>query len=341
MKTSMIRRGLALLAALILTLAMTVSADALFGKKSSAAASSAVSSTAASSAVASSTGLVARELEVLTYRNIPYHAQFLSTSAGTEVSYAVESEPKRGTVDVSGSSFVYTPNEGKTGTDSFTYTASDAQGHTSAPAKVTVTIAKPKSGVSYADLKGSPSAAAAQTLAEDGIFTGTQIGDQYFFEPDRTVTRSEFLAMTMETAGLEAQEVTMTGFCDDASIPAWAKSYVSAGVSDGVVEGSVTADGVAFRPEAAISFNEAAAILNRVLAVSDVDLSAWYADRDAVPSWAAQAVGNMESVSVLAAGSYGSERMAAAVTRGDAAQMLCAARTLLEGEDTGVFSWLR
>ena len=82
-------------------------------------------------------------------------------------------------------------------------------------------------------------------------------------------------------------------------------------------------------------------MLNRALAVSDVDLEAWYADREAVPSWAAQAVGNMESVSVLAAGSFGSAAMAEPVTRADAARMLSSAVTLLEGRETGILDWLR
>ena len=82
-------------------------------------------------------------------------------------------------------------------------------------------------------------------------------------------------------------------------------------------------------------------MLNRALAVSDVDLEVWYADREAVPSWAAQAVGNMEAVSVLSAGSFGSQTMTQAVTRADAAQMLSAAKTLLDGEEPeGLFRWL-
>ena len=76
--------------------------------------------------------------------------------------------------------------------------------------------------------------------------------------------------------------------------------------------------------------------------VGDVDLDVWYADREAVPSWAAQAVGNMEAFSVLSAGSFGSKTMEQAVTRADAAQMLSAASTLLAGEEPeGLFGWLQ
>lgn len=322
------QRGVVLTLAAALVLATP--ALALFGKKTQAQAASAQGAP------------IARELEIHTYRNIPYHAEFLSTDGeGDDVTYTVEREPKRGSVSVDGAGFVYTPAENKTGSDSFTYVATDTAGNASAPATVSVTIDKVKSGVTYADLGGSAAAAAAQQLAEEGIFTGAKIGGQYFFEPDRTVSRSEFLAMTMETAGMDAASVTMTGFCDDEAIPTWAKSYAAAGLSDGIVEGTSTADGVAFRGDEPVTYNEAAAILNRVLAVGDVDLTTWYADRDAVPSWAAQAVGNMEAVSVLSAGSFGSGTLDSAVTRADAAQMLTSAQTLLTGEKTGLFDWIK
>jgi len=50
----------------------------------------------------------------------------------------------------------------------------------------------------------------------------------------------------------------------------------------------------------------------------------------------------MEAVSVLAAGSFGSDTLEAHVTRADAAGMLSAVRTLLEGDRTekGLFDWL-
>ena len=99
----------------------------------------------------------------------------------------------------------------------------------SQPATVSVTIEKAKSGVTYADTADSTAAVAAQDLAEAGIFTGAKIGDQYYFEPDKPVSRSEFLAMVMETAGDKPTAVTMTGFCDDAAIPTWAKAYAAAG----------------------------------------------------------------------------------------------------------------
>jgi hypothetical protein len=321
------QRGAAL--ALAAALALSGSASALFGKKTETQEPAEGAPTA-------------QDMTISTYRNIPYEAQFLaSDSEGEDMTFAVVDQPRRGTVAVDGASFTYTPKDGVTGSDSFTYAATDSAGNVSLPATVSVTIEKTRSGVTYADTEGSTAAAAAQRLAEEGIFTGAQIGGQYYFEPDQTVSREEFLAMVLETAGRDVTDVTRTGFCDDESIPTWAKAYAAAGVADGIVQGTNTAEGAAFRGGEAITFNEAATVLDRVLDMGDVELDVWYADREAVPSWAAQAVGNMEALSVLSVGSFGSGGLEEAVTRADAARMLSAAKTLLDGEDTkSPFAWL-
>ena len=160
--------ALALAAALV----TAGSASALFGKKQAPA-------------EPEEGAPIARELSISTYRGIPYRAQFLATdSEGDDMTYAVAEAPRKGTVTIEGADFVYTPDDGVTGGDSFTYTATDSAGHVSQPATVTVTIEKTRSGVTYSDTEGSDAAAAAQHLAETGVFTGAKIGDQYYFEPE-------------------------------------------------------------------------------------------------------------------------------------------------------------
>ena len=169
MKTQLTKRT----AALCLTAALTLSvnAAALFGGKEKAQPAEGAPT--------------AQAVEIRTYRSIPYQAQFLAADKeGEDLTYAVEEAPKKGTVQIDGASFIYTPEADAAGSDSFTYTATDSAGHVSQPATVSVTIEKARSGVSYADTAGSAAAAAAQDLAEKGIFTGAKIGDQYYFEPD-------------------------------------------------------------------------------------------------------------------------------------------------------------
>ena len=308
-------------------LMLSGSASALFGKKTEPAEEGAP---------------VVRDLTITTYRGIPYSAQFVASDGeGEDLTFALVDEPRKGTVSIDGVNFTYTPKEGATGGDSFTYAATDSTGKTSLPATVTVTIQKTRSGVTYADTDAK-SAYAAQCMAEEGIFTGAKIGGQYYFEPDRTVSRSEFLAMTMEMSGRDVTAVTMTGFADDEAIPTWAKAYAAAGVADGIVQGSATAEGAAFRSDEPITVSEAAAVLDRVLKIENVDLEVWYEGREEVPAWAAQAVGNMEAVSVLEAGSFESGALSQTVSRADAAQMLLSARALMKGEQSrDPFDWLK
>ena len=120
------------LAAMALAAVMlTGSASALFGSKKEAAEPVAGAPTV-------------QDLEISTYRDIPYQTQFLLASSEGDVTYAVAEEPKKGTVTISGSEFTYTPEEGVTGSDSFTYTATDSQGRVSQPATVQVRIEKSK-----------------------------------------------------------------------------------------------------------------------------------------------------------------------------------------------------
>lgn len=304
------------MAALVLSVVLLgVNADALFGWRAKKEAAPNLPE--------------AEDVTCMTYQGVTCMGE-LSADGGEELHFALVDEPRKGAVLLDGDCFVYTPKETAAGKDRFTYAAVDAGGNASLPAVVEIDIQKVRSGVTYADMVGNDGAVAAQYLAEEGVFVGSKLGKNYYFEPEREVLRSEFLAMALEAAEKEVTAVTLTGFCDDDAIPVWAKAYAAAGVAEGIVKGAVTENGNAFRAEEVITFDEAATVLDRVLRLEDVDLQTWYADRGAVPSWAAQAVANMESVQVLEAGSFGSLDLERPVCRADAAKMLSAVRMLLE-----------
>ena len=70
----------------------------------------------------------------------------------TGLVYGIKTQPSKGTLTLApgdnagGSRWVYTPNAGFTGTDSFTYTVTDAQGQESQPATVSIKIHKALDG---------------------------------------------------------------------------------------------------------------------------------------------------------------------------------------------------
>lgn len=287
---------------------------------------------------------VAENLELSTYKNTALTARFAGTDPeGDLLTFQLVSKPARGAVSMpedGGNTFVYTPYENKTGKDSFTYVAIDAVGNTSAPATIKLKIEKPATKVTYADMDGVSAANAAIRLAEQNIFVGECMGGQYFFQPDLPVSRSQFVAMLMNTAGVEKlEDVSHTGFADDTSIPDWAKPYAASALKAGLVQGAQDAAGqVVFQPDAAVTRAEASVLLNRVLQVTDVAQPTFGVDLTGTPDWAVQSVANLESCGVLQSDSNGTLSLSNTLTRAEAAELLTGALDVLESRETG--GWL-
>lgn len=281
--------------------------------------------------------------DVETYQGIACQGTLTAVdNEGDPYTFAIVDQPNKGTVVIAadGTTFVYTPEDGKSGKDSFTFTATDTEGHVSAPATITIHIRKQETDVTYSDMAGNAAHAAAIRLAEEGLFVGEQCAGAYFFDPQAPVSRSEFLAMAMDAAEIEVpQQVNLTGFQDDQAIATWAKAYASTAVRKGIISGVATGSGICFQGDEAITLQEAAAVMDRLLNVADVELEALV---EAQATWATQSVANMVSVHVVSAGSFQAGATAAPVTRAEAAQILTAAlRVLEEQEDSGgLFNWL-
>ncbi|NBI09074.1 S-layer homology domain-containing protein [Colidextribacter sp. OB.20] len=266
---------------------------------------------------------VARNMELTTYKNVAVTGYFDAVdSEGDALTYQLTSTPARGAVTLEeGGQFVYTPYENKTGKDSFTYVAVDPAGNTSPEARVSLRIDKPDTKVTYADLEGHPAGKAAIRLAEQGVYVGRYVNGRYFFDPDQSVTRAQFLTMAMSVAGLEDLEgISLTGFSDDEAIPTWAKGAVSAALKAGVVQGFKDESGApVFGAGDSISRAEAAVMLDNLLDITDVPVAVFAPDSG---HWAAQAAANLSASGILRAETAGAVQLADSLTMADAAQML-------------------
>ena len=284
---------------------------------------------------------IAEDLNLKTYKGVAVSSRFAAVDPeGDLVTFQVVDSPARGQVamdETDPAAFTYTPYEGKKGKDSFTYVAIDAKGNSSKPATVKVVIQKQTTAVSYSDLTGDPAHYAALRLAEEGVYTGRQVGSLYCFDPDSTFTREEFLTMAMTAAGREPlADVSLTGFYDDGDISAWAKGYVSAALVVGTVEGSRNDAGqTVFAPNAPVTQAEAAVIIDRLLATGDVSGTASAFSEETAPAWAYQSVVNMEAVSVLSS----STDLYKPLTRAESAEMLSAMLDVLEARTDGGWFW--
>ena len=283
---------------------------------------------------------IAENQECYTYQDVRMQGQLRATDPdGGTLTFEIVDMPKKGTVTLDkedSSEFVYTPNSGKTGKDSFTFCVKDEDGNVSDPAAVKMEILKNKSGVRYSDMEDNAAHTASIRLAEEGVFTGHQVGKEFFFDPDEAVSRSEFLTMAMAAAGIDdVEKVSVTGFSDDESIPTWAKSYVSEALNKGVITGMMDNDRVVFSANVPITYSEAAVILNRVMAITDVNVESFAGEN--VPAWAVQSVANLSSVNVMGSNTDCSAKL----NRAAAAELLCSAMDLMEDDSGGLFGWLK
>ena len=266
-------------------------------------------------------------LNVSTHRNISsYGTLECHDPEGDATVFEIVSYPKNGTLklaDKSTGEYVYTPRANFSGRDSFTYVARDKYGNYSASAKVSLEVRKPSTTVVFDDMASSPYYNAALTMVEEGIMSGTQLGSDTYFYPEREVSRGEFVVMTMHALGMRnIQEVSSTPFADDASIPSQMKGYISAAYSLGYINGSNSEDGLCFYADRAITRAEAAVILGNILDVATPTVLPTFADSADVPAWAAPSIYSLNSIGVMRAVD-GNISAKSVVTRADAAQILC------------------
>lgn len=231
---------------------------------------------------------VAEDSAIETYKNLPNGGKLkVSDPEGQALTFTVTRQPKRGTVTVSeDGTYLYTPKKNKVGTDSFTYTATDPAGKVSRQATVTIEILKP-SAEQYTDTVGSDCRFAAEWMKNTGLFVGEQVAGKPCFQPDKTVSRGEFLTMLIKTLDIPVDEgAAYTGFTDDA--PQWLRPYLAAALRTGITAGWPY--GEVFSPQEPIDGTEAALLLQNALDLT-VSAAATGKENDGeLPVWATNAI---------------------------------------------------
>ena len=246
---------------------------------------------------------VAQDGAVETYKNISNDGKLLVSDPEEQpLTYTLVRQPRRGSVELrEDGTFTYTPKKNKVGVDSFTFTAADPAGNVSREATVTVQILKPVDAMLYRDTAAADCRFAAEWLRSTGLFAGEQVGGELCFQPEKTVSRGEFLSMLVNLLEIPVEE---------ADAPDWVQPYLDAAVRSGLVSGW---DTESFAMHEAVTGAEAAVALQNAL-----DLSAGHEEMtygEDVPSWAAT------SLAVMAANGVELEANAP-MTRGQMAQVL-------------------
>ncbi len=214
---------------------------------------------------------VVRDQSFETYKNLPKEGKLkVSDPEGGSLTFTVIRQPKRGEVVVrNDGSFLYTPNKNKVGTDSFVFTATDAAGNVSREATVTIELLKP-SAREYADTLGEDCRFEAEWLKNTGLFTGETLNGESCFQPEKLVTRGEFLAMAVKLLELPVEDDQTLSVAPNA--PAWLRPYVAAALRSGLLDGVDFTQSGYF--DGSVTGYEAARMVQNVL---ELKISAWAA----------------------------------------------------------------
>ena len=246
---------------------------------------------------------VAQDSALETYKNLPGEGKLLANDPEEQaLTYTLVRAPRRGDVQLrEDGSFTYTPKKNKVGVDSFTYTAADPAGNVSREATVTVQILKPTDARQYQDTVGKECRFAAEWMRNTGLFVAESVGGEACFQPEKTVSRGEFLTMLVNLLELPVEE---------AAAPEWVQPYLDAAIRSGLVSGW---QAESFAMEEPITGAEAAVALQSALDLSAEELELTFGEE--LPDWAAT------SLAVMAANGVELEAEAH-MTRAQVAQTL-------------------
>ena len=196
----------------------------------------------------------------------------------------------------------------------------DEWGNYAGEAEVKVTVSR-FSAPDFVDMSGSAETFARIVTAE-GLMSGTLVGGESYFYPDRGVTRSEFTVMLMKAAGIEASAVSATVFADDAEISVSARPYVRMAHEMGLTDGWIKEGRQVFGGGEEITLAEAAVMTARLLGLDqngaiEVSLSPGEAN------WARRELAALSRAGFYLSGS-------GTLDRAGAAELLCGVMKIAE-----------
>ena len=223
---------------------------------------------------------------------------------GDAIEYIAVVTPKHGTLSIAkdgSGEFCYTPNKDYDGNDSFVFVARDEYGNYTKAQSVSLKVTERMSEVVYVDMENSKSYNAAVALTAMGIMSGSRIGDDMYFSPEKSISRAEFVAMAMKTLGIKADTTLSSTFFDDNDeIPKSLVGYVATAARCGIINGSLESDGLKFRPNDNITKCEAAIIMANLMEIkADSAVFSEITGIDTVPVWARGQVGAMYSAGIF------------------------------------------
>lgn len=263
-------------------------------------------------------------------KNTSLSAAFEATIAsGESVFYAITIQPTHGTVIQSGDNnpnYIYTPDEDYHGEDTFSFRLESGDKYSNS-ATVTITITEDTTDVipfHYIDMQNHWANYSASHLAARGLIIGEEIGNRFYYCPNKTMTRGDFmlflLAITESNvdASIDVSDVT---FADSNITPDWLLEAAKVAYSKGIIKGSSSNGEIYLNLNKIITRAEAAVMISNVLDDKSSTENITYTDIKEIPSWALQSVKNLSAYQIIQGDSAGTFRPTSSLTRGEGAEL--------------------
>ena len=218
--------------------------------------------------------------------------------------------------------YCYTPCDGVTGEDSFSYTVRDEWGNYSGEVSVVVEIDKAAADLVFADMDGHWAHNAAIVMAAENVMEIETSGGSLYFRPDEEISREDFLVTVMKSLGAGEIEPCSTSFADHGDISPEATGYVRRACNLGIIKGIPEDGNLYFRPAESITRAEAAVILNAILGAEEPETVPVFADQSSVPAWARGSLYALSNAGIFSGTGAGNLSPNASLSRAQTAQIL-------------------
>lgn len=243
-------------------------------------------------------------LNIETYRDIKISGVLSAYDPeGDELTYEIVKYPSNGIISIDDKQrgmYTYMPNTSYTGSDSFKYVVRDKYGNYSESKEVELTVSAQSTSMVYSDLLDDEIYRYAIAMTENGLMNGIKIGNCYYFEANREISRAEFVVTAMNAIGIKnVPETDLTGFADNADIGEEMRGYISLAYSKGYISGIKSDGNIYFRPDDKIKLSEAAVILSNMIGYAKPDVIPVFADRDSIPQWSSDAIESLYTLGIL------------------------------------------
>ncbi len=213
-----------------------------------------------------------------TVSGISCHGQLdITEPNGDRYTVNIVTYPSDGYVSIDNGALVYTPESGFSGKDKLVYTVTDYFGNVSDQATVDIKVSPNQSGIVFADMQENENHLFAHEMCSDNIMVYRMENGEYYFDPQSSVTKSEFLVMLMCVSGLD-KDVTAVAdsiITDDNGLSTGIKGYISAAAEQEIIK----LDNGKFNPMDAITLSDAAYMVTNALGLP-INVSSSQGDAD-------------------------------------------------------------